>query len=400
MTLVNESPQPALAHGLDGSLVQPDWPALTLAEVQSVLEHFPSAGQAQSILSTSPRPLSAAAVIETTQGRIFIKRHARAVRDAAGLAEEHRFINHLQACGISVPALFATTSGQTSFESHDWTYEVHELPAGVDLYEDAISWTAFRSAEHACSAGAFLARMHLAVECYTAPSRKIQPLVASFTIFASPDPTRAVAEYLAARPSITHDQQTLSDAAAALDLLAPFHAELHSLNSSLTPLWTHNDLHASNLFWSDNTANAHAASVIDFGLADRTNAVYDLAHAIERNIVEWLVLMNDPGAGDRLRVHLDHLWALLDGYEQIRPLNPLESAALAPMLALCHAEFALSEADYFLGVLHSPAKARVATHDYLFAHAQWFASPGQHKLLDPIRLWAESRQQQRESARP
>ena len=30
------------------------------------------------------------------------------------------------------------------------------------------------------------------------------------------------------------------------------------------------------------------------------------------------------------------------------------------MTALCHAEFALSEADYFLGVLHSKEKARMA----------------------------------------
>ena len=54
------------------------------------------------------------------------------------------------------------------------------------------------------------------------------------------------------------------------------------------PLWTHNDRHASNLFWSDAGANARPVAVIDFGLADRTNAVHDLAHAIERNIVDGL----------------------------------------------------------------------------------------------------------------
>ena len=390
---MNETQQPALAHGLDGSLVQPDWPALTLAEVRSVLQHFPSAGEAIQIISTSPRPLSAAAVIETTQGRVFIKRHARAVRDIAGLAEEHRFMHHLRANGISVPAVFTTTSAESAFESSNWTYEVHDLPSGSDLYEDAISWTPFRSTAHARSAGHFLARMHLTAESFTAPSRTIQPLVASFTIFASPDPAIALNQYLAARPAIAHDPQTLRDAEEALPLLTPFHAELQPLLPSLAHLWTHNDLHASNLFWSDATSNARASSVIDFGLADRTNAVHDLAHCIERNIVEWLVLMNDPNAGDRVPVHLDHLWALLEGYDQVRPLSPAESAALAPMLALCHAEFALSEADYFLGVLHSPAKARVATHDYLLAHAQWFAGPGQHNLLDPIRHWSDARPQ-------
>jgi len=391
-TLVNDSQQHAIAHGLDGSLVQPDWPPLTLAEISSILPHFPSAGEPLAIVSASPRPLSSAAVVETNTGRIFIKRHARAVRDSAGLAEEHRFMQHLRANGISVPAVFSTISGHNALESRNWTYEVHGIPAGIDLYEDAISWTPFRSAEHARSAGKFLARMHLAARSFTAPPRKIQPLVASFTIFASPDPALALNQYLADRPSITHDPQTRRDADQALEFLTPFHAELQALLPSLTPLWTHNDLHASNLFWSGNVPNARALSVIDFGLADRTSAVHDLAHAIERNIVEWLILMNDPTARDRVPVHLDHLWALLEGYEQIRPLTPAESAALAPMLALCHAEYALSEADYFLGILRSPQKARVATHDYLLNHAQWFAGPGQPKLVDPLRRWSDSRQ--------
>jgi Ser/Thr protein kinase RdoA (MazF antagonist) len=391
---VNEPQQPALAHGLDGSLVEPDWPPLTLPELRDILQHFSETGEPRAILTTSPRPLSAAGIIETSRGRFFVKRHARAVRDPAGLAEEHRFIQHLRANRISVPRLLTTDSGATALESGDWTYEVHDLPAGIDLYKDAISWTPFRSTEHARSVGEFLARMHLAAESFTALPRKVQPLVASFTIFASPDSASALDHYLVARPSLTHHEQTLRDSDQALNLLAPFHSELKPLLPSLPPLWTHNDLHASNLFWSDSTANGHATSIIDFGLADRTNAAYDLAHAIERNIVEWLFLMNDPTGGDQVPVHLDHLWSLLDGYEHIRPLSSAESAALAPMLALCHAEFALSEADYFLGILHSPDKARVATHDYLVTHAQWFSGPGRHKLLDPIRRWAESRNSQ------
>jgi len=62
------------------------------------------------------------------------------------------------------------------------------------------------------------------------------------------------------------------------------------------------------------------------------------------------------------------------------------------MIAVGHAEFALTEADYFLGVLRSPEKARVATHDYLIGHARWFSGPGRRKILDPLRQWAESRE--------
>jgi len=149
--------------------------------------------------------------------------------------------------------------------------------------------------------------------------------------------------------------------------------------------------------WSDDGPEARATAIIDFGLADRTNAVHDLAQAIERNIVEWLALIEDPAHPEDAPVHLDHLFALLDGYESVRPLSDEEAAALVPMTALCHAEFALSEADYYLGVLHSQANVRVCTQGYLVGHARWFRGAGGDKLLHALRRWAESHK--RKSAR-
>jgi Ser/Thr protein kinase RdoA (MazF antagonist) len=384
----------AKAHGLDGTLVEPDWPPLKLDEVRTLLQSFPTAGDPIEILSSSPRPFSAAGVVGTCLGRVFIKRHHRLVRDAEGLMEEHRFMDHLRANGIGVPLVFATVAGDTAVEMGDWTYEVHTIPEGIDLYEDAISWTPFRSVDHARSAGEMLARLHIAATGYGAAARRPRPLVSSFTIFASQDAREATKQYLAVRPVLEQHLQTRRDCEEALYLLTPFHEELKPLLPSLQPFWTHNDLHASNLFWSDTSLCARATSVIDFGLADRTNAVFDLAQAIERNIVEWLVLMPDPERGEEIPVHLDHLWALLDGYEQVKPLSYAEAAALAPMLALSHAEFALTEADYFLGVLHSPEKARVATSDYLVKHAQWFRGPGRQKLIEPLHRWSEMRKRQ------
>lgn len=393
---MNEASNPhglVISHGLDGSIVAPDWPPLTIDEVRVVLKSFPQAGTPRGIVSISPRPFSAASVIETSRGRAFVKRHARSVRDAQGLAEEHRFMAHLLAHGISVPHVLATASGETALESGEWTYEVHEIPPGVDLYDEAISWTPFRSAEHACSAGSTLARMHLASEQYAAPARKARPLVASFTIFASRNPGEALEGYLGARPALD-GAEIRRDCERALELLSPFHDKLAPLLPSLASLWTHNDLHGSNLFWSDVTSNARVTSTIDFGLADRTNAVYDIAQTIERNIVEWLELMRNPSAGAGVAVHLDHLRALLDGYESVRGLRTEEASALAPMVALSHAEFALTEADYFLGALHAPDKARIATCDYLVGHAKWFCGPGEKKLLDPLRRWADTRRPQ------
>ena len=383
------------AHGMDGTLVDPDWPPLTLAELGPLLAQFPDLGEPTQIVSVSPRPFSAAGIVATRKARVFIKRHHRAVRDHEGLLEEHRFLLHLLTHGAPVPRVLISAAGETAIEIGEWTYEVHETPPGIDLYEDAISWTPFRSSAHAHSAGAALACLHLAARDFTAPPRKPRPLVASFTIFAAKDPAQALRLYLAGRPALSAHKDLRACADQALELLAPFHSELAPLLPALPPLWTHNDLHASNLFWSDAGPNAdlaaHVTAVIDFGLADRTNAVHDLAHAIERNIVEWLVLVNDPAHPDRLPIHFDHLQALLDGYESIRPLSSEESAALAPMTALCHAEFALSEADYFLGVLHSEEKAAMAYDGWLAGHARWFSSAPGRKLLDAL---------QRRAARP
>jgi len=366
--------------------------------VRALLSQFAGCGEPIEILSVSPRPFSAASVVRTRSGRVFIKRHHRTVRDREGLLEEHRFLAHLLTRGAPVPRVYANASGDTAIESGEWTYEVHEAPEGVDLYEDALSWTPFCSAAHAHSAGRALARLHLVSKGFDAPHRKPRPLVASFTIFAADDPAAQVEQYLSARPALAGDAVVRDHCDDALELLTTFHAELKRLLPAIRPLWTHNDLHASNLLWSDAGQDARAVEIIDFGLADRTNAVHDLAHAIERNIVEWLALVEDPGSAEDAPVHFDHLQALLEGYESVRPLTGEEAAALAPMTALCHAEFALSEADYFRGVLHSEEKARLAYDDYLVGHARWFRSAGGAKLLRAIGRWAEMRSRRTEGA--
>jgi Ser/Thr protein kinase RdoA (MazF antagonist) len=379
------------AHGMDGTLVEPDWAPLTPDEVRVLLRQFPGCGEPAEILSVSPRPFSAAGVVATASGRVFIKRHNRRVRDREGLLEEHRFLQHLYANGAAVPRVFANAGGETAIESGEWTYEVHEAPQAVDLYGDALSWTPFRTIAHARFAGQALARLHRAAEGFEAPPRRPRPLVASFTIFAAEDPGRELKSYFAARPALTLDAAVHVHAEEALGLLAPFHAELRPLLPAQRPLWTHNDLHASNLLWSDARLNARAVSMIDFGLSDRTNAVHDLAHAIERNMVEWLALVDEPAHPERVPVHFDHLRSLLEGYESLRPLNNEEATALAPMAALCHAEFALSEADYFLGVLHTKEKAAMAHDGWLVGHARWFRSAAGEGLLDLLRQWAAER---------
>jgi Ser/Thr protein kinase RdoA (MazF antagonist) len=368
--------------------VEPDWPPLGFDEVRALLRQFPDCEEPHKILTVSPRPFSAASVVATRQGRLFIKRHARTVRDRDGLLEEHRFLAHLRKNGAPVPQLFQSASGESAIEVGKWTYEVHEAPAGVDIYADALSWMPFQSTYHAYSAGRALATLHLASAGFDAPARGHRMLVAGFTIFAGEDAAAGLAQYLGMRPALEHYLVQRSECDDALELLASFHAELRPLLPLLSPLWTHNDLHASNLLWSDAGDQAEVTTIFDFGLADRTNAVHDLAHAIERNMVEWLELAKDSRRNQELPVHWDHLFALLDGYESVRPLDQAEAASLAPMIALCHAEFALSEAEYFLDVLRFRAHVKVCIEEYLVGHARWFHSAGGRRMLDAVRTWA------------
>lgn len=374
-------------HGLSGNWVKPDWPFLTDAEVARLLQRFPASGGAVRVLTRSPRPFSAAGVVETSRGKVFVKRHHESVRDREGLLEEHRFMEYLRSHGAHVPAVLADENGETAIQIGEWTYEVHALAEGFDLYEQALSWTPFLSTQQAREAGRALARLHLAAEGYDAPPRKAQPLVTSFTIFAAEKPwpvleryvdeREALAEYLAKR-----DWRAQTEAA-----LLPFHEGLQLWVGSLQPLWTHNDLHASNLLWSSEAEDAKAVSVIDFGLSDRTNAVHDIATAIERNGVQWLALEDDIDSV----VHLAQIDALLRGYEEVRPLTDAEARAVPAMLPLVHAEFALSEADYFLRVLKSEESASIAWEGYFLGHAVWFRGDAGKRLLDYLEAWAGGR---------
>ena len=371
-------------HGMDGSLVATDWPPLTLEELRPVVAEFPGLGTPSRILPVSPRPFSAASVVETTTSPVFVKRHHCALRNAEGLEEEHRFMAHLAANSVSVPQVLATSAGATAIERAGWSYEIHSIPTGVDLYQDALSWTPYLSTAHARSAGETLARLHCAAIGFNAPARSVRPLVSSFTIFAAADPAAELHCYLAARPVLARHARVSACAHQALELLSPFHSELKPLLPHLPALWTHNDLHPSNLLWSSSANNAHTTATLDFGLADRTTAVFDLAQAIDRALVEWLAIVDLRAPLDRATIHFDQLDALLAGYESIRPLTPTETTALAPLTALCHFEFALTEADYFLGVVGSDEKAAYAYESYLVGHARWFRTAGR-PLLDALR---------------
>ncbi|PUA18531.1 phosphotransferase enzyme family protein [Glaciimonas sp. PCH181] len=386
------SPVGGLAHGLGTEEVLPSWPPLTLDEVRRLLERYPQVGEVKRLTWYSPRPFSSACVVETSTGLLFVKRLIKAIRSVDDLLEEHRFIAHLALHlpddGPAVSVALADRHGATVIADEGWTVEVHRLAQGADLYRDAFSWTPFLLTEHANAAGRALAQMHQAAANYEAPVRTATLLVSGFSVFNSDDPMGEMQRYIDVRPGLASYLAQRPWREDVTRVLMPFHAQLQPLLKNLVPLWTHNDWHASNLLWreldvAENGHFAQVATILDFGLCDKTCAVYDLAIAIVTNIVEWLKLpqaAEGASANDGL-IHFDQLDALLDGYDAFTPLSAYDVAAITAMLPLAHVEFALSELAYFYGVQGSAENAAVAYDTYLLGHAEWFNSAAGRRLL-------------------
>ena len=176
--MTGPGPTAGLVHGMGKELVEPDWAPLTADEVGAVLALYdlpaghdlPAGGTGHATVPrtgtavawSSPRPMSAAGLVNHGTGTVFVKRHHVRVRSAAQLATEHAFATHLRASGLAVPRVKRTTAGRTVVAEGDFVYEVHEVAPGIDLYRDAMSWTPYLSPGHARAAGAALARLHQA----------------------------------------------------------------------------------------------------------------------------------------------------------------------------------------------------------------------------------------------
>ncbi|UGB37306.1 phosphotransferase enzyme family protein [Frateuria soli] len=369
-------------HGLTADDVPPDWPPLAATEVAALLARYPSVRSTGAIVWHSPRPLSAAALVDTGDRRVFVKRHHHRLRTPDTLAEEHAYMAWLRASGIPVPAVLADATGRTAVAQDEWTYEVHAPAAGIDVYRETTSWTPLPDLAHAHAAGAMLARLHGAAEGYAARQRDTHLLVARSEIIEAADALAAIAAQLPVRRGLADYLGQRDWRSEIGETLAPFHPRVHTRLAAQPRLWTHGDWHVSNLCWSGAGAAASITAVLDFGLAARTFALFDLATAIERNAIAWLEIDRVDAA------HPGTARALIAGYRERRPLSAADVHLLADLLPLVHVDFALSEVEYFAAVTRSPANADVAYHTFLRGHAAWFATSPGRALLDAIRALA------------
>ncbi|MBX3699597.1 MAG: phosphotransferase [Dokdonella sp.] len=367
-------------HGLagDSDMAEPDWPPLNAGELVPLLARYPALGALRAIVWHSPRPLSAAALVDCAGGRVFVKRHHRSVRDAASLGEEHAFAAWLRTHGMPIPPLHRDCDGQETVALGDWVYVVQEPAAGLDLYRDTRSWLPLTRPAHASCVGATLARLHAAATGFVAPQRSTHVLVARSELIEAADPVAALAAQLPARPGLARFLAARDWRRELTVTLAPFHARLQPALVCQPRAWTHGDFYASNLFWSTAGDAAQVTAVVDFGLCARTFALFDLATAIERSAIAWL-----QAGEDRARNAI--ALALVAGYRSLRPLGAQDLAVLADLLPLVHVDFALSEVEYFDAITRNRANAELAWSAFLHGHARWFTTPHGRAMLDALR---------------
>ena len=379
------SPTSGLVHGMGQELCEADWPALTDDEVRAVLgrfEHHVGSGASRDAVVSwhSPRPMSAAALVRFANGVVFVKRHHVAVRTLERMRVEHEFARYLRARGQPLSKVLRDANGDTVVQDGHFIYEVHERATGVDLYRDVPSWHPFTSLDHARAAGRALARFHRAARNFLLAASEPSVLMNSTAIVASGDPLGALARLVAARPGLARAvaQRSLAEDFARYHLRAIEKAA--PLLGALVPQWGHGDWHASNLTWSSTGSKAVVAGVLDLGLANHTFAVHDLAVALERSTVDWLDL---AGTG-HATADLEAVDALLDGYEEEKPLDEVELAALVAVLPVVHLEYALSEVEYFAEVVRSRANAELAYYGYFIGHTRWYGEAAGSVLIEHL----------------
>jgi len=351
-------------HGMGTALEQKDWANMTLADLALLQNYYAVLhGNNVEIVWHSPRPFSSASIVRTDADQFLIKRSDRSFRSAHDILEEHAFIQHLAQHDLAVVELIENDIGSTVTEIDNWVYEIHRKVDAYDIYAEHHSWKSFFHPEHAYAAGKILAQLHAASASYTQVERKTKLLLSNQKIIQSKEIIPAILQRIASSEALTVYFQDKPLNATFLEQLEYFHSDLLLVLPKLQSLWTHNDLHASNLLWTDTSVHAEVAAVIDFGLSDRTTIPYDIAVAIERNFIDWLAL--DSGEAT---IHIDDIGiqAFLRGYLDAN--GNAEQLSFVPyILALAHIDFALSELEYFAAITQNPTHADAA-YRYLIDH--------------------------------
>lgn len=385
-------------HGMGLELEQKDWINITQQDLEGLAADYAELQAALEIVWHSPRPFSSAAIVKTASAEYLIKRSHQSFRSVDDLQQEHQFIQHLADKGIAVSVLLPNHAGQTATARGEWVYEVHHKIQAHDLYAEHHSWKSFFYPQHAHAAGQFLARLHAAALDFDLPARRTQYLLSNQRLLDQDDLLLAIQQRIRGSVGLSAYFQDQPLTEAFQQQIRHFHLPLKAVLPKLTSVWTHNDLHGSNLFWRDASPQADVAAVIDFGLSDRTTMAYDIAVAIERNFVDWMQLHQPDQAAQhdqanqhahetqsgQANISIDYpgLASFIQGYIAAGG-DVQQLAEVVKILPLAHIDFALYELEYFVEISKNSNHADAA-YRYLIEHTAWFYGDQGQQLLSRL----------------
>lgn len=365
------------------------WPDIQLEEAQSVFDLLQSPVRARAVVSNSGRPTAAAALIDTNYGLMFMKRYARSVRDVQTIEPYHRYVTFLANRGIHTPIFLPFASGSnidvvvqktgdtTAIRGND-IYEVYSAAEGEDRYGKALTWDPPATLSEAYCLGEMLASIDLASSGFNEPRMVPNGMTNTFGLFATPDLDKQWQQWIAQRPSVSeYLSMTKRDIVHDLEAIRPYASRIAHVYEQLESTWIHGDPHISNFLWE----NDGPCAVIDFGLADRNTALFDLVMALERHAIQWV----EVSAGKLDAYRLDVAEAILRGYAEVRPLSDIEKEILPDVLRLAQAEAGLNWLQYYMNGTRRLEDAAWCYDSCFLAHMQWFDTIPGRDLLDGIR---------------
>jgi len=389
--------------------------AVAPAVATRVLASWPDLGEPRAIVRNGMSANSLACLVECAGGRFALK-GTRPGRKAAGwLTREHEAMRVAAAAGLPVPAPLASAAGTTVVAQDGVEWAVYPEAAGVDRYGEASVFAPFDTDAEAFSAGAMLARLHLALADLAWPARPFVGPVAQCDLAFSPDLHRDFRELcraaaggtpalpgqagglpgaggtadsaarMAQRLSAAGTEACATDTAGGAGLRAgrdageksckrrqevlgagegipglagelPGVTEALRMFDALRPgtaaiLPAPRVIHGDWIKRNLFFAGDQVAAILDFDLCNRGYRVFDLALAVSALAYPWPLL---AGGG---APHAAQGERLVEGYESVRPLDAAERALLPALLPVCRFEYHLSLALSALAA-GDPAQAR------------------------------------------
>ncbi len=288
-------------------------------------------GPVVAISRSTAGPNSEICLFSTAAGSFCAKGRDPARRPAGWIERERRIVGHLLEHGFATPPMLGLKAGGASILRHGRLWSLYRQAAGEDRYGEASVFAPFETEAEVRSAGAMLARFHVAMADF--PERLEAPgigLSARYQLAFATDLRQALAGWLATRPVLAAFLDRHADWELAVARFESLRQPLRALSpDGLVGGVVHGDWIKRNLFF----AGSEVVAAIDFDLAQDGFFVYDLALAITAAAYPWAELADG--------VNVDHARALRQGYESVRPLTGAEARLLPAVLATCRFEFHL-----------------------------------------------------------